>query len=63
MKKVNFLCLILLGLFFSACHSNDDTWGDWSKSYEFSGTGRTHAVRFKIVDEANNKEYVYLCCY
>ena len=60
MKKVNFLCLILLGLFFSACHSNDDTWGDWSKSYEFSGTGRTHAVRFKIVDEANNKEYVYV---
>lgn len=30
MKKVNFLCLIMLGLFFVACHSNDDTWGDWS---------------------------------
>ena len=27
MKKVNFLCLIMLGLFFVACHSNDDTWG------------------------------------
>ena len=26
MKKVNFLCLIMLGLFFVACHSNDDTW-------------------------------------
>lgn len=22
MKKVNFLCLIMLGLFFVACHSN-----------------------------------------
>ena len=30
MKKVNFLCLIMLGLFFVACHSNDDTWGDLS---------------------------------
>lgn len=28
MKRVNFLCLVLLGLFFTACHSNDDTWGD-----------------------------------
>ena len=32
MKRVNFLCLVLLGLFFTACHSNDDTWGDWSRS-------------------------------
>ena len=44
MKKVNFLCLIMLGLFFVACHSNDDTWGDWSRGYSFSGKPRTGAV-------------------
>ena len=49
MKKVNFLCLIMLGLFFVACHSNDDTWGDWSRGYPFSGRPRTGAVKFMSV--------------
>ena len=48
MKKVNFLCLIMLGLFFVACHSNDDTWGDWSRGYSFSGRPRTGAVTFTL---------------
>ena len=47
MKKVNLLCLALIGLFFTACHSNDDTWGDWSKSIEFGGSNRVSAVSFK----------------
>lgn len=47
MKKVNLLCLALIGLFFTACHSNDDTWGDWSKSIEFGGSNRVQAVSFK----------------
>ena len=34
----------LLGLFFTACHSNDDTWGDWSRSFSFGGFPRTGAV-------------------
>lgn len=50
MKRVNFLCLVLLGLFFTACHSNDDTWGDWSRSYSFGGYPRTGAVTFTIDD-------------
>lgn len=48
MKKVNFLCLILLGIFFTACHSSTDTWGDWSKAGEFGGGYRINAVSFKI---------------
>lgn len=56
MKKVNFLCLIMLGLFFVACHSNDDTWGDWSRSYSFSGRPRTGAVTFTL----NGEVYVGL---
>ena len=50
MKRVNFLCLVLLGLFFTACHSNDDTWGDWSRSFSFGGFPRTGAVTFTIDD-------------
>lgn len=50
MKRVNFLCLAILGLFFTACHSNDDTWGDWSRSYSFAGKPRTGAVTFTIND-------------
>ena len=56
MKKVNFLCLIMLGLFFVACHSNDDTWGDWSRGYPFSGRPRTGAVTFTL----NGEVYVGL---
>ena len=56
MKKVNFLCLIMLGLFFVACHSNDDTWGDWSRGYSFSGRPRTGAVTFTL----NGEVYVGL---
>lgn len=48
MKKVNLLCLLVLGLFFTACHSNDDTWGDWSLGSEFPGIGRIGAVSFQI---------------
>lgn len=52
MKRVNFLCLLMLGLFFTACHSSDDTWGDWSRSYSFSGRPRTGAVSFILNGEA-----------
>lgn len=52
MKRVNFLCLLMLGLFFTACHSSDDTWGDWSRSYSFSGRPRTGAVTFTLNGEA-----------
>ncbi|MEG2339861.1 MAG: hypothetical protein RSA53_03610 [Odoribacter sp.] len=48
MKRVNFLCLVMLGLFFTACHSNDDTWGDWSRSFSFGGKPRTGAVTFTL---------------
>jgi len=48
MKKVNLLCLLVLGLFFTACHSNDDTWGDWSMASEFPGKPRTCPVCFQI---------------
>lgn len=61
MKKVNFLCLILLGLFFTACHSNDDTWGDWSKTGvpQFNGDHRVSAVAFQAVTGKNaNNVYV-----
>ncbi len=56
MKRVNFLCLIVLGLFLVACHSDDDTWGDWSKGYSFSGRPRTGAVTFTL----NGEVYVGL---
>lgn len=48
MKRVIFLCLMAFGLCITACHSNDDTWGDWSKTSEFAGKARTGAVSFKI---------------
>lgn len=51
MKKVNLLCLLVLGLFFTACHSNDDTWGDWSLASEFAGTPRIGAVCFQIGED------------
>ena len=61
MKRMNFLCLLVLGLCFAACHSNDDTWGDWSRSYSFVGWKRTSAVAFKLgenvyVGLGSNKE-------
>ena len=37
-------------MFFTACHSNDDTWGDWSRSFSFGGFPRTGAVTFTIDD-------------
>ena len=46
----------MLGLFFVACHSNDDTWGDWSRGYSFSGKPRTGAVTFTL----NGEVYVGL---
>lgn len=46
MRKINLLCLALIGLVFTACHSNDDTWGDWSKAAEFGGSNRVCAVSF-----------------
>ena len=52
MKKVNFLCLIVLGVFFSACHSDDDTWGDWAKSDAFPGDYRVLATAFQYGDVA-----------
>lgn len=52
MKKVSFLCLIVLGVFFSACHSDDDTWGDWAKSNAFPGDNRVSAVAFQKGDVA-----------
>lgn len=52
MKKVNFLCLIALGIFFSACDSDDDTWGDWEKSNAFSGDYRVLATSFQYGDVA-----------
>lgn len=52
MKKVNFLCLIALGMFFSACHSDDDTWGDWAKSDEFPGDYRVLATSFQYGETA-----------
>lgn len=51
MKKVSFLCLIVLGVFFSACHSDDDTWGDWAKSNAFPGDYRVSAVSFQNGNE------------
>lgn len=48
MKRVNFLCLAILGLLLGACHSNDDTDGDWSRSYSFAGLNRTGAVSFTM---------------
>lgn len=50
MKKVNFLCLLILGLMFASCHSSDDTRGDWSKASEFPGRARVGAVSFTIGD-------------
>lgn len=50
MKRVNFLCLIFLGIFFSACHSDDDTWGDWAKSNAFPGDFRVSAASFQYGD-------------
>lgn len=50
MKRVNLLCLLVLGLFFASCHSSDDTWGDWSLASEFSGKPRTAAVTFTSED-------------
>ena len=50
MKKVNFLCLIALGIFFSACDSDDDTWGDWAKSDAFPGDYRVLATSFQYGD-------------
>lgn len=46
MKKVNLLFLALIGLFFVACDSNNDTDGDWAKSVEFGGGNRVCAVSF-----------------
>lgn len=53
MKRVNFLCLMVLGLFFASCHSNDDTWGDWSLATQFPGRPRTAAVTFTSEDGKN----------
>lgn len=50
MKKVNVLFLLMLGVFFSACHSDDDTWGDWAKSDAFPGDYRVSAVSFQVED-------------
>ena len=47
MKKVNFLCLIVLGVFFSACHSDEETWGDWSKENTYPGDYRVSATSFQ----------------
>lgn len=47
MKKVNVLCLLVLGVFLSACHSDDDTRGDWAKSDAFPGDYRVSAVSFQ----------------
>lgn len=46
MKKLNLLFLVLIGFFFVACDSNDDTDGDWAKSTEFAGGNRVGAVSF-----------------
>ncbi len=46
MKKLNLLFLALMGLFFVACDSSNDTDGDWAKSVEFSGANRVCAVSF-----------------
>lgn len=51
MKKISLFYLIVLsGLFFSACHSDDDTWGDWTKSNSFPGEQRVNAVAFQYGD-------------
>ena len=56
MKKLNLLFLALMGLFFVACDSNDDTHGDWAKSVEFSGANRVCAVSF--TDPKNGDVYI-----
>lgn len=50
MKRVFFLCLVVFGIVFAGCHSDDDTWGDWSKAEPFGGVPRAGAVCFKIGD-------------
>lgn len=51
MKKVNLLYLIaFFGVFFTACHSDDDTRGDWAKSNAFPGDYRVNAVAFQDGD-------------
>lgn len=52
MRKLNFLYLFLIGLFFTACHSSDDAWGDWAKSNEFPGSRRVSAFCFKYGETA-----------
>lgn len=52
MRRLNFLYLLLLGVFFTACHSDDDTLGDWSKNNEFPGTKRVLAYCFEYNGEA-----------
>lgn len=58
MKKANLLCLALLGLFFTACHSNDDNDGDWSRSFDFAGLPRVGAVSFTMT--VNDTAYAYV---
>lgn len=52
MRRLNFLCLLLFGVFFTACHSDDDTWGDWSRDNEFPGAKRVLACCFEYKDAA-----------
>lgn len=59
MKKINLLWLALLGLFFTACHSNDDNDGDWSRSFDFAGLPRVGAVSFTMTT-ATGEEYAYV---
>lgn len=48
----NLSFLFVLGLFFAACHSNDDEVGNWKKVESFGGMGRLGAVSFVLGERA-----------
>lgn len=50
MRKVSFLCMIVLGVFFTACNTDEEPWGDWSKSSAYPGDYRVLAVSFQDGD-------------
>ena len=51
MKQGLLLTFLALSLFITSCGSDDDTDGNWSKSAEYSGSGRGGAVSFTIGDD------------
>lgn len=52
MRTLSYVVLAVLGLFFTACGSDDDHLGDWAKAPQFAGSGRIGAVSFVIDDIA-----------